>query len=384
VRSVRANTDHSDRQYLGLLWPPASAQVDFGEADFWVFGKKVRHHYLVVSFPYSNMFYTQVFRGQTAECVCQGLKDIFSWIGNTPDVLIFDNATGVGRRVCDEVIETELFSRFHLHYGMRVKWCNPRSGWEKGNVERAVSTARHNLFVPPSTVDGDLEAFNSHLLRIGDERLDKTHYRKEELIGELFDEDKDAMMSLPRKDFDVVRFETVSTDRYGYICLDVKHTYSTSPKLGKSEVICGIRANSIDVYDRSGTLIVTHDRQYGQRRTESIDPVSSMALLAHRASAWPNSHLRDQMPENIVARLDTLDRGELRKDLSLLAESCDRSGFDATMSALELLDISQPQAPDFFEVGCMAARIAGYGLDTPPEDGPDLSVYDQMLMKEVN
>ena len=63
-----------------LIWEPGSAEVDFGEADFNVDTKCVRKKYLTVSFPYSNDGYIQVFGGETAECVCQGLQDIFNYI----------------------------------------------------------------------------------------------------------------------------------------------------------------------------------------------------------------------------------------------------------------------------------------------------------------
>ena len=60
------------------------------------------------SFPYSNDSYSQLFRGETAECVCQGLMDIFNYIGGVPTLLVFDNATGVGHRVMGQIHETEL------------------------------------------------------------------------------------------------------------------------------------------------------------------------------------------------------------------------------------------------------------------------------------
>ena len=78
----------------------------------------------------------------------KGLVDIFEFIGGVPPMLIFDNATGVGRRIGDVIHETELFSRFRAHYHFRVRFCNPYSGWEKGNVERKVDYNRANLFVP--------------------------------------------------------------------------------------------------------------------------------------------------------------------------------------------------------------------------------------------
>ncbi|MEN6411421.1 MAG: hypothetical protein ABFC84_01505 [Veillonellales bacterium] len=46
-------------------------------------------------FPYSNRGFCQVFGGEIGECVCQGLKDIFEYIGGVARGVAFDNATGV-------------------------------------------------------------------------------------------------------------------------------------------------------------------------------------------------------------------------------------------------------------------------------------------------
>jgi transposase len=82
-----------------LKWDPGEAQVDFGEADFDTENGMERHPYLVMSLPYSNAGFKQVFDGETAECVCEGLQAIFRHLGGCPRRLVFDNATGVGRRV---------------------------------------------------------------------------------------------------------------------------------------------------------------------------------------------------------------------------------------------------------------------------------------------
>lgn len=63
--------------FLTLRWLPGEVQVDFGEADFRVRGVVTRDKYLTVTFPHSNVGLTQVFWGETAECVCQGLRDVF-------------------------------------------------------------------------------------------------------------------------------------------------------------------------------------------------------------------------------------------------------------------------------------------------------------------
>lgn len=126
--------EKQEKAKLELIWAPGSAQVDFGEADFYIDNKLMRMKYLTVSFPHSNDGFSQVFGGETAECVCQGLKDVFKFIGGVPPLMVFDNATGVGRRIGDAIHEAELFSRFRAHYQFRARFCNPYSGWEKGNV----------------------------------------------------------------------------------------------------------------------------------------------------------------------------------------------------------------------------------------------------------
>ena len=120
-------------------------------------------HFLVVSFPYSNMRYVAALPGETAECVCHGLNKVFSHAGMVPRVLVFDNATGVGHRRADgTVTQTRLFSLFCAHYGFETRFCNPYSGWEKGSTENAVGFLRRNLMViPPEQYD----EFMSNLAR---------------------------------------------------------------------------------------------------------------------------------------------------------------------------------------------------------------------------
>ena len=115
-------------QYLDLVWEPGEAQVDFGQADMYERGKLTREHCLTMCFPFSNVGPTQVFHGENAECVCQGLKDIFAYIKGVPRRIVFDNATGVGRKVCGEVRTSELFGKFAAHYGFEYSFCNPDSG----------------------------------------------------------------------------------------------------------------------------------------------------------------------------------------------------------------------------------------------------------------
>lgn len=80
VKRYREEHKGSASQYLDQDWPPGEMQVDFGQADFRIVGVRTRMHDLVCAFPFSNVGLAQVFYGETAECVCEGLIAVFEHI----------------------------------------------------------------------------------------------------------------------------------------------------------------------------------------------------------------------------------------------------------------------------------------------------------------
>ena len=376
VKSIR--TTGQDRGSQELYWYPGTAQVDFGEADFHWSEKKVRRKYLAVSFPYSNQGFIQVFGGETAECVCQGLKDIFDYIGGVPRLLIFDNATGVGHRVGNVVRETELFSRFRAHYGFAVRFCNPASGNEKGNVESKVKAIRQNWFVPVPHV-ADWNTYNRYLFTMSEKKGQELHYKKGIPIKDLFAEDKGALLALPRKPFNVCRYVQIRADNYGKICIDGKHFYSTRPENHRQLVTVGIRANTIEILNADNSILITHERQYGPKRTDSCDYGTSLAVLSRNPGAWLNSGVRRETPYLLRDYLDQQERPKRRNTLKLLWQLTETYGLETAFTAMEQsIRKDQLHASD---AKILAERISCFGLDTAPAAGPSLAVYDETFLK---
>ena len=177
----------------GAIWSSSGRQVrprrTSGEADVVEGSVRRTTKYLCLSFPHSNGGFFQTFGGETAECVCEGLGAIFHHIGGVPRRIVFDNASGVGRRVRDKVSLNNLFLRFKCHYGFSVSFCNPESGHEKGHVENKVGYVRRNFFVPIPEVE-DLESWNRELLGRAEEDFDRPHYKKGLTIRELWSGDR--------------------------------------------------------------------------------------------------------------------------------------------------------------------------------------------------
>lgn len=374
----KCRTLRMEKANLELVWDPGPAQVDFGEADFYESGKLCRKKYLTVSFPYSNDGYIQVFGGETAKCVCQGLQDIFEFIGGVPLLLIFDNATGVGRRVGDAIYESELFSRFRAHYHFRVRFCNPYSGWEKGNVERKVDYNRANLFVPVPHFT-EVEAYNRKLLLRHEKKASELHYKKQVPIRELFEEDRRALLVLPPKRFHVCRYEWLKADGYGKVCMDGKHFYSTMPENSHKKVLVGIRAHTVDILTEGGQPVTTHRCAFGEGRTDISDHSTTLAMLLKNSGAWENSGLRRETPDTLRTYMDAQPREKLKDCLRIMDELTNQYGFDAAVSAMEMA-CSRGNI-NICDASVLAARITGYGIYTPPEAGPSLSVYDEAFLK---
>lgn len=371
-----------------LVWHPGEAQVDFGEADFLVDAKMETLKFLVVTFPASNKAFVQLFRGENAECVCQGLRNVFEHLGGVFILAIFDNATGVGRRIGEIIRFTKLFSKFRMHYGFLVRFCNPDSGNEKGNVEVNVGYVRRNLFVPPLVVTGDIEDFNktrmfqlSNGLRVGEK-----HYKHGALVDDLFELDRNALKPLPMKPFEVFTRLSAKTDGYGRICLDKSHFYTLGAGYANSPVLVDVSAWEATAYDPQGKRICTFRRTYGNERTASVNIEALLLSLSRKPGSWPNSGIREMMDDCPFKQyLDDPDttRKAVAAALQMLQQLSQTYPFDVARMALdECLRKGRELRSE--NAVTVANRILTFDIGKADNvTGVDLGKYDVLLPKPV-
>jgi transposase len=361
------------RGYLDLVWEPGEMQVDFGQADIILSGTLHRMHYLVATFPYSNVGLAQFFFGENAECVCEGLANIFTFVGGVPQRCVFDNATGIGRRVMNGVKLTELFARFELHYGFESSFCNVNSGHEKGNVENKVGTLRRNMFVPIPQIT-DIHEYNANLLSECMGKAQTVHYRKGERVIELFKSDIAALRPLPTKPFSCVRYERYKADKQGNVVVGGKHRYSTAPMFCGKEVILGFRAFDVDIHDEAGALIASHRRLYSGGPDESVDPAASLRLLVTRPGGWKNSLIRSSMPQSLRGHMDSAEPDMLKAYLSTIANAVADTDYNTAIEAARMVHKNTGQLKSA-DVAVFAARLYSGGFIVYDEP-VDLAGYD--------
>jgi transposase len=372
--------DRRDAQgYLQLEWLPGECQVDFGEADFRVRGVVTRGRYLTVTFPHSNVGLTQVFWGETSECVCQGLRNVFEFVGGVPRRAVFDNATEVGRRVGPEVRLSELFRRFSAHYGLDYTFTNPYSGNEKGNVENKVGCHRRNLFVPVPSFH-DVRAFNGRLLGdCLDLSAGKRHYRLGTPELELFGEDRAALSPLPEAPFSCVRWETRRCSKQGTFTLGGVHRYSAGPAYARREVAVALGAFDVTVCDcGTGEVVAAYDREWGEAPTDSSDPTLQLRLLCMRPAGWRDSSVRASLPAELVSFLDGEPADRLHADLRVLRDESSERGWAAAVEGM-LRAVRATGSIDRATVAVSAARAQAGDERVEYDELVDLGVYDRAL-----
>ena len=322
--------------YFPLQHKAGEAQVDFGLADFIESGKRYSGHSLNISFPQSNCGYLQLFKGENLQCLMEGLINIFEYIGGVPSKIVFDNASTMvtnilknqGRKLTDD------FIRFKNHFGFTPVFCNPASGHEKGSVENKVGYQRRNYLVPVP-IFKDINEFNKELLtRLDNDQL-REHYRKNDTIFNLFQNDLKALIPLPASEFDTSKLITKRSDSYACISLNGgRHRYSIKPSYARSNLHIKLTADKVIILDPDLKEVISHKRLYGDRKQESFNWIPYLTQLSRRPRALKYTGIYDLFPNRVKDYLDNLEKDSLKDILKTLSSLTEKSSFTKAVNAL--------------------------------------------------
>ena len=151
--------------FVPLVFGPGEAfQFDWSE-DWAILGG--RHTKLQVAHTklcHSRAFTVRAYPLQTHEMLFDALTQAFRVLGGVPRRGIFDNMrTAVDRIGAGKIRQINArFAAMTSHYLFEPEFCNPASGWEKGQVEKNVQDARRRLWQPMPSFP-DLDALNAWL-----------------------------------------------------------------------------------------------------------------------------------------------------------------------------------------------------------------------------
>lgn len=110
---------------------------------------------------------------ERSECPCESMLGAFEHIWGAPGAR--PRQRDRGRATAGRVVRASSpFSAFWQHHGFVVRFCNPRSGHERGSVESTVGFPGRNLMAPVPEAP-DLRTLDARMLAGCDAPLDREH-----------------------------------------------------------------------------------------------------------------------------------------------------------------------------------------------------------------
>lgn len=164
-RSVQEATRTTGRgTFVPLSFAPGEAfQFDWSEDTVRVGGERTKLQIAQFKLSYSRAFLLRAYPLQTHEMLFDAHNHAFAVFGGVPRRGIYDNMkTAVDRVRSGKARDVNArFAAMVSHFLFEAEFCNPASGWEKGQIEKNVQDARHRIWpsVPEVATLAELNAW---------------------------------------------------------------------------------------------------------------------------------------------------------------------------------------------------------------------------------
>ena len=337
----------SREMFVPLSHKVGHAQADFGQADAYIAGKKVRFYYFCVDLPQSDACFVKAYSAETAEAFCDGHVAAFAFFGGVPCSILYDNTRLAVSKIVEggRRLRSHMFSELQSHYLFDDRFGRPGKGNDKGKVEGLVGYARRNFMTPMPVVDS-FDALNARLAAACTKRRQAVLRGHTMSIDSRMAGDIAAMMALPAFPYDAchkvaTRVSSTSLVRYK------TNDYSVPTRFGHLEVLVKGYVDRVDIVC-GGEVIASHTRSY-ETADFIYNPLHYLALLERKTKAldqaapldgWNLSACIHKLRQLLEQRLGSPGRREFIQVLRLMEDFHQHQVEQAVSQALQLGAIS--------------------------------------------
>lgn len=243
--------------YIRQVYAPGmDCEFDWGELHLTIGGRRMKLYIAVFTLAYSNVRMAFLFLHQDTTAFLEAHKMCFDIFNGVPHRMVYDNMRVAVASFVGGKRPTDALLRLERAYGFVHRFCNIRSGNEKGHVERSVEYVRREAFCTRDTFESVEEANQWLYDTCMDMSLTVTSPATADIIikGE---EDKAALLPL-RDSVCCYEPKTLTVDKYGTIVLSGIH-YSVPDNLVGKKVCIHEYANKIEVY-LGRTKVASHEK----------------------------------------------------------------------------------------------------------------------------
>ena len=287
--------------YVPLAFDPGEAfQFDWSE-DWAIIGnERTKLQVAHTKLSYSRAFIVRAYLLQTHEMLFDAHNHAFRVFGGIPGRGIYDNM----RTAIDKVgrgKERDVNVRFQAmasHYLFEPEFCNPASGWEKGQVEKNVQDARHRLWQPTPRFPS-LDALNDWLEQRCKEFWAQTpHGQMRGSIADIWAEEVPALMPVIRPFDGFVEY----TKRVSPTCLVhlERNRYSVPASFANRPVSLRVYPDRV-VVAAEGQIVCEHrrviDRSHDRPGQTIYDWRHYLAVVQRKPGALRNGAPFAELPD---------------------------------------------------------------------------------------
>lgn len=280
---VRLQKVRKQEMFVPLRHAPGEAQADFGEAQVVIAGVEQKAHYFVMDLPHSDTCFVVAYPAETTEAFLDAHVRAFEFLGGVPRFLLYDNTKlAVAKILGDgERKKTRAFCELQSHYLFAERFGRPGKGNDKGAAEGLVGFARRNFLVPIPRVSS-WEELNAHLLERCRKRREQRVWGHEETIGERFEQDRAALLSLPATPYEACEKRTAKVSSLSLVRYRA-NDYSVPTAYGHREVL--VKGYVHEVVIACGSEVIARHRRSYEREDMIFDPLHYLALLEEKIRA---------------------------------------------------------------------------------------------------
>ncbi len=272
LESVPVIEDKPGRAYIRQEYAPGMrCEFDWGMLTLWIGGVRTKLHMAVFTLNHSNMRKAYLFSREDSLSLMEAHRNCFRELGGTPRVMAYDNMrTAVKKFLGRDREPTEALKRMEVHYCYTPHFCNPRSGWEKGKVERSVEYIRRRAFAYDTRFD-TLEAAQAHLSalcdRVNAEASNMSSVEKLERV----EAELSALRHLDHGDMGCFEQRPAVAGKYATVTVDTVH-YSVPDRLIGRQL-------SVKLY--SERVVILHGRDKVASHVRNRRPGAWVIELSH-------------------------------------------------------------------------------------------------------
>ena len=280
VRTIRRTTREV---FVPLVHRPGEGQVDFGHALIRERGALRKVVFFVMTLPYSDAVFIQVFEKICIEVVWEAHVRGFEFFGFVPRHILYDNESVLVGKVLrgrDRTL-TRGFQELVSHYLFQPHFCLVRRANEKGVVETMVKYGRQNFLVPVPEVR-DVEQLNERLVDRCCGELARKLRGKSVTKGELLKEDREASLPLPAAAFDACRKRSTTASSLSLVRFE-NNDYSVPVRYAHHTVVVKGYVGRVEIC-RKDRRIAVHERLWVKEGVR-MEPVHYLALLERKPGA---------------------------------------------------------------------------------------------------